>query len=102
MIKYSILLIVTASFISCNSSSDGFDKNQKKNTPPASIEANAPVDTRDTITVIATGDDMSEMRFNTKLIKVPAQKEITIALVNESKDATMPHNFVVIKDGTYV
>lgn len=100
MIKHSIVAIITASLFSCTNSSDGFDKNQNNNTPPASIEANAPVDTRDTITVIATGADMSEMRFDTKLIKVPEQKEITIALVNESTDATMPHNFVVIKDGT--
>ena len=42
---------------------------------------------------------MSEMKFNKKVIRVPANKNITIALTNESSDATMPHNIVIIKKG---
>jgi len=42
---------------------------------------------------------MSEMKFNKKVIRVPANKNITIALTNRSSDATMPHNIVIIKKG---
>lgn len=100
MKKYSALIIITTSLFACTNNSNGFEKNQDKIYEPASIEASTPIDTRDTITVIASGANMSEMQFDTKLIKVPAQKQITIKLVNESTDATMPHNFVVIKNGT--
>ena len=100
MKKYSALIIITTSIFSCTNNSNGFEKNQDKIYEPASLEASTPVDTRDTITVIASGANMSEMQFDTKLIKVPAQKQITIKLVNESTDATMPHNLVVIKNGT--
>jgi len=100
MKKYSALIIITTSLFACTNNSNGFEKNQDKIYEPASLEASTPIDTRDTITVIASGANMSEMQFDTKLIKVPAQKQITIKLVNESTDATMPHNFVVIKNGT--
>lgn len=56
--------------------------------------------TDDTIKVIASGETMAEINFDKKVIRVPANKAITIALTNESSDATMPHNLVIIKQGT--
>lgn len=62
--------------------------------------ATTPINENDTIEIIASGANMTEMRFNIKTLKVPANKILTIALVNESTDATMPHNIVFVQPGT--
>ena len=53
----------------------------------------------DTIELIASGDRMSDIKFNLDIITVPALKAITIKLTNTSSDATMPHNVVFIEKG---
>lgn len=98
LILYSALLL---SLWACGGGQQkGFstDNEQELNTAPVKIKV--PVDERDTILVIASGATMSEMRFDVKNIKVPAGKELTIALENQSTDATMPHNIVFVQEGT--
>ena len=60
----------------------------------------AKVDRAPLLALSGQGANMSEMRFDTKSIKVPAGKELTVALENQSTDATMPHNIAFIQEGT--
>lgn len=94
-----IILATVLSIVACGPSNkdSGFD-NEPSNDKPARAEL--PLDESDTITVVAQGATMAEMKYDTKTIRVPANKEITIALVNQSTDATMPHNIVFIQKGT--
>jgi azurin len=100
MIKNTLALIIVATLLSCSNSNTGFDKKEEKKSPSASLELNTPIDNSDTIWVVASGADMSQIKFDTKLIKVPTAKLLTIALQNKSTDATMPHNLVIIQPGT--
>lgn len=101
MIKYTTLSILAISLIACGGGQkDGFSSEDTQDLSSAPAKVTVPIDESDTIYVIATGANMSEMRFDTKSIKVPAGKELTIALENQSTDATMPHNIVFIQEGT--
>ena len=40
------------------------------------------------------------MRFDIATLAVPANKQITIALENVGTDPTMPHNMVIVEQGT--
>jgi azurin len=98
MIKYIITAAFIASLTACSTSDSTSDKNEAADAPVQ--VATTPVNQQDTILVVATGANMSEMKFDVKTIKVPAGKQLTIALKNESTDATMPHNFAIIQAGT--
>ncbi|MDG1756262.1 MAG: plastocyanin/azurin family copper-binding protein [Bacteroidia bacterium] len=74
----------------------GFENDEPITSAPI---AKSKIITSDTLFIDALGANMSEMKFNKKVIRVPANKNITIALTNESSDATMPHNIVIIKKG---
>jgi len=52
------------------------------------------------IEVDATGQSMSEMSYNPKTINVKAGTTIKLKLVNKSTDESMPHNWVLVFDGT--
>ena len=95
--KYIFILVSGLLIMSCGSSES--EQNQKSNTEVVPV-ATSPVLQEDTIYVKALGANMSEMKFNIKAIRVPANKDLTIALINESTDATMPHNIVIIDKGT--
>ena len=99
MIKYVVIGLWVVVAMGCGNSNSGFE-NETKDETAVVQEATTPVNTNDTIVVTALGANMSEMKFDVKSIKVPANKEITFALVNESTDATMPHNIVFIQAGT--
>lgn len=95
------LAIITLTFfaIACGpASNDSGSENKTKNDMPARAEL--PLNENDTITIVGTGATMNEMKYDTKVLRVPANKEITIELVNQSTDASMPHNLVVIQKGT--
>ena len=92
-----ILTIVLLSLFAC---SDGSTKTKTVEKSEQGPVATTPVNNNDTVTITAMGANMSDMKFDIKTLKVPANKEITIALVNESTDATMPHNVVFIEQGT--
>ena len=101
MIKYIALSILSISLIACGGGNKdtGFDtETEELSTTPA--VATTPLNESDTIRIVALGANMSEMKFDIKSLKVPANKKLTIALVNESTDATMPHNIVFIQEGT--
>lgn len=97
--KKLLILSIAFAIVSCGQSDDkkGFDDKPLDTTP---VRVETPVDESDTITIVGSGASMSEMKFDKKVISVPSNKEITLALVNQSTDASMPHNLVVIKPGT--
>lgn len=98
--KHKLLIsAVVFGLVACGPSNkdSGFDQESSNDIP---ARAELPLDQSDTITIIAQGANMAEMKYDTKSIRVPANKKITIALVNESTDATMPHNIVFIQKGT--
>jgi len=93
--KFLVFIIFCLSIIACGSHSDSsFDDDIN------SSRAQTVMITSDTIYITASGENMSEMKFDKKVIRVPANKAITIALINKSSDATMPHNLVIIKKGS--
>lgn len=51
------------------------------------------------ITLKAVGNTMSEMRFEPTQINVSANQKVKLTLINESSDASMPHNFCLIENG---
>ena len=93
------ILILTLAISSLWACSDSSQKKDTKETEAAPV-ATTPINNNDTIVIKAMGANMNEIRYDIKTLKVPADKEITIALVNESTDASMPHNIVFIEQGT--
>ena len=72
----------------------------KDDRPPydaTAIDATAPVQE---ISIIADGNTMSEMKYNTKEIMVKQGTTIKLTFKNNSTDAAMPHNWVLVHDGT--
>ncbi len=61
------------------------------------IDLNAPVIE---ITLKATGNTMTEMKYDQKEIKVKAGTTIKLTLINTGNDAAMVHNFVLIEEGS--
>ncbi|MDG2455922.1 MAG: plastocyanin/azurin family copper-binding protein [Bacteroidia bacterium] len=101
MTNYITISILALSLIACSGGQkDGFSSADSQELSTTPVKATIPVDQSDTIYIIATGANMSEMRFDAKRIKVPAEKKITVALENKSTDATMPHNIAFIQEGT--
>ena len=97
--KQLAIITLTLFAIACGpASNDSGSEKETKNDMPARAEL--PLNENDTITIVGMGATMNEMKYDTKVLRVPADKEITVELVNESTDATMPHNLVVIQKGT--
>ena len=99
MIRTILYTTLLGALIACTSQPKEEKQTEQQNTQDAAV-ATMPLDEGDTITVVASGANMSEMRFDKKAIRVPANKQITVKLINESTDATMPHNLVFIQPGT--
>jgi azurin len=64
---------------------------------PTKIDPNAKVVD---ITLNAEGNTMTEMKYDTKEIKVAAGSTVRIKFKNKGKDAAMIHNFVLIEEGS--
>ncbi|MBR9860306.1 hypothetical protein GYB22_06075 [bacterium] len=102
------LIVLSILFIAaCADSSDKAADNQNREveTETTQSDPEMPVDSGDqtgdyNYLVEASGNTMSEIRYDIKELKVPAKTEITITLKNNSSDATMLHNFVIIEEGT--
>jgi azurin len=96
--KNTLVLLVSFLIIGCGGGNQqsGFENEEPISSAPI---AKSKIITTDTLFLDALGAYMSEMKFNKKVIRVPANKNITIALTNRSSDATMPHNIVIIKKG---
>ncbi len=52
------------------------------------------------IKLLATGNNMAEMKFNLTEVKVKSGCTVKLTLVNEATDASMQHNFVLIDLGS--
>ena len=61
------------------------------------IDPNAPVTV---ITLRTTGNSMSEMKYDQKEIHVKAGSTVKLTLINQAKDSSMQHNFILIEKGT--
>lgn len=61
------------------------------------IDPNAPVVE---LTILAQGKDMSEMSYDMKSIKVAAGSTVKLIVKSTSLDASMPHNWVLVHEGT--
>lgn len=96
MRTWTILIAATVLF-SCGQTNNEEASNNTEQSVPTIAQS---FSTEDTIKVVASGETMSEINFDKKVIRVPANKELTIALTNNSTDATMPHNLVIIQSGT--
>lgn len=99
MIRNTIIALFAVALVACGDSKTESTSSEDEVVEKVTRNATMPVDESDTIAVVAMGANMSEMSFDKKAIRVPANKEITIKLTNESTDASMPHNLVFIKKG---
>ena len=97
--KYLYIIAICSTLWACGGSSNQFQEEEQE-TPTETIEAKTPVNTSDTILVQALGANMAKMRFDIATLAVPANKQITIALENVGTDPTMPHNMVIVEQGT--
>jgi azurin len=52
------------------------------------------------ITLKTLGNSMSEMKYDQKEIHVKEGSTVKLKLINEAKDSSMQHNFVLIEPGT--
>jgi len=52
------------------------------------------------ITLKATGNTMAEIAYDPKLITVKAGTTIKLKFINTSADASMPHNWVLVHNGS--
>jgi azurin len=61
---------------------------------PKIINPDAPITE---VSLTATGNTMTEMKFDKKEIRVPAGCTVKLSLINQSTDTSMQHNFVLIE-----
>lgn len=64
---------------------------------PVAIDPNAQLVE---ITLNAQGNTMTDIKFDMSEIRVPAGSTVKIKFINESTDAAMIHNFVLIEEGS--
>jgi len=70
---------------------------KENNYDPNKIDPAAPVVE---VTLHITGNNMSEMKYDQSEIKVKAGSTVKVTIINQAKDSSMQHNFVVVDDGT--
>jgi azurin len=63
----------------------------------AAIDSNAPVVM---LTIKTKGNTMAEMSYDQAELRVKEGSTVMLTLVNEAKDSSMLHNFVLIQSGT--
>jgi azurin len=61
------------------------------------INPDAPVVT---ITVKAVGNSMAEMKYDQSALEVAAGSTVKLTLISETKEESMPHNWVLVKKGS--
>ena len=60
------------------------------------IDAAAPITT---LTIKGVGATMAEMKYDLSELTVPAGSTVKLTLISEATDASMPHNWVLVKKG---
>jgi azurin len=89
--------------ISCGSSENKTQEIEDSNTfnrpvyDVSNIDTSAPVVE---LTVLAQGQDMSQMSFDMKSMEVSAGTTVKLIVKSTSPDASMPHNWVLVHKGT--
>ena len=48
--------------------------------------------------IVASGNNMGEIKFEVDEVSVPANAKVTLTLINNSEGAGMDHNFVVVEE----
>lgn len=94
------LLSVIAAMSSCSGTNRQEVEQAVANRPDydaTKIDPNAPVVE---LTILAQGEDMSEMSFDRQAIKVAAGTTVKLIVKSTSTDASMPHNWVLVHKGT--
>jgi azurin len=109
--KKSLVIILCVVMASCSSNKTS-DKKEAADTasapssnlmteaPPydaSRIESDAPIVQ---LTIRARGNTMTEMNFDQAELRIKAGTTVMLTLINESKDASMLHNFVLIESGS--
>lgn len=96
--KLGLLALAVLLMNACNPSTSDTD-NEPEEEAIAVVNKSTSYATVDTLSVIASGADMSEMRFDIDTLYLKRGTDITIGLINNSTDASMPHNLVIINEG---
>lgn len=84
--SFFVLLFIFQSMTSCQSGS-------------AEKAAEAPPKKNYDFVLKAQGDDMSQLKYSPDRLEVTEGSKVVITLINESKDSTMLHNFVLVPFG---
>lgn len=96
-ISFSILLL---SLMACGGNTDTKKETTKTSTKSEKVvSSKTEVPEAIEIKLIAKGESMSEIAFEPKSLNVKAGQEITLRFINNSSDAAMLHNFVLIPEG---
>lgn len=85
---FSLNAFVCILLFSCNAP-------QKENSSPK--QSNSIIEK---LELKAIGNTMAEMAFDQKELKVRKNSKVILTLVNESSDATMKHNVLIVKKGS--
>ena len=97
--KYLTVLLSACMLFACTSKNTSTSEKEKAEEVVPKLTISSSYNTKDTIFIDALGNNMSTIRFSEQTITVSENTAITIALVNKSTDASMPHNLVVIEKG---
>jgi azurin len=106
-----VLLVLAVILAACNSNKTPNEQatvpqdsapaaNLMEEAPPydaSAIDSNAPVVM---LTIKTNGNTMAEMSYDQTELRVKEGSTVMLTLVNESKDSSMLHNFVLIQSGT--
>jgi len=97
MKKLLILSITALSLYACGGGKQNGTENAGTSTEntAASTEAKSYE-----FTVNGIGNNMAEMAYDTKELKVTAGAKVKITLTNKATDASMLHNLVIVKQGS--
>ncbi len=107
-VPFALFFLVLIALTGCGSNEAPAQKEEEKATAADMFKDDRPVYDSgainpdaavNSITVIASGNTMSEMKYDQKVITVKSGTTIKFKLINTSKDAAMPHNWVLVHAG---
>lgn len=83
----------------CSQPSSNEERNEENTETTETVESTSEEVAIDTIRISGMGNTMAEIKFSKDRITVAPKTMVTIELTNESTNASMPHNFVIIEKG---
>lgn len=96
MKKLVMLSTIAIALASCGGNQQ--PKTQETNTSTEASTTEAPQSVE--FTINAVGDNMADMAYDTKEMKVKTGAKVKVNLTNKGSDAAMLHNIVFVKQGT--